>query len=132
MLKEKIFDTMYDFEDLPSVLCHGDLSKKNIIIQDNGKISLIDWDDAKASNWMTDIAQLTFWMKLNYSEQERTLFRHTFWEHYRTPYRKVEFDIFESAYHIYSVMDSLIFFISVGDEETGNRLKSYLDNFDLQ
>ena len=47
--------TMRDFEDLPSVLCHGDLSKKNIILQDNGELSLIDWDDARRNNFIQDL-----------------------------------------------------------------------------
>lgn len=131
-MKEKFLGTMRDFEDLPSVLCHGDLSKKNIIVQDNGEILLIDWDDATALNWMTDISRLTFWMKLNYNRQDCVLFRNTFLEHYRTAYRKSEFVSFESAFHIYSALDSLLFFKSVGDKEMENRLKSCLDGLDLR
>ena len=125
-LKEKFFGTICDFKDLPSVLCHGDLSKKNIILKTDGEISLIDWDDAMALNWMADIARLTFWMKQNYSEPEYTLFRKTFLEHYRTSYRKAEFDAFERTYHIYTALDFLIFAINVGDRETKNRLTIYL------
>lgn len=131
-MKKKLFDMLRDFDDLPSVLCHGDLSKKNVIVQESGEILLIDWDDAMSFSWMADISRLTFWMKLNYSEQESKLFRDTFLEHYRTDYRKSEFDTFESAFHIYSALDSLIFFKSIGDKEMENRLKSYLDGLDLQ
>ncbi|MDE5803606.1 MAG: aminoglycoside phosphotransferase family protein [Lachnospiraceae bacterium] len=131
-LKEKFLGTMRDFEDLPSVLCHGDLSKKNIMVQDNGEILLIDWDDAMAFNWMADISRLTFWMKLQYNEQDYVLFRNTFLKHYRTAYRKSEFVSFESAFHIYNALDSLLFSKSIGDKEMENRLKSYLDSLDLQ
>ncbi|MCH5266418.1 MAG: phosphotransferase [Lachnospiraceae bacterium] len=119
------------FEDLPSVLCHSDLSKKNIIVQSNDEILLIDWDDAIAFNWMADISRLTFWMKLNYNEQDCILFRNTFLKHYRTTYRKSEFASFENVFHIYSALDSLIFFKSIGDKEMENRLKNYLDRLDL-
>ena len=128
-LKEKVLDTVGGYGDLPSVLCHGDLSKKNVILRNNGKISLIDWDDAMALNWMADISRLTFWMKQNYSEQEYTLFRNVFLEHYRTPYRKEQYDAFESAWHMYSAMDSLIFAGKIGDRETERRLKSRIDCF---
>ena len=131
-MKEKFLGTMRDFEDLPSVLCHGDLSKKNIIVQDNGEILLIDWDDAIAFNWMADISRLTFWMKLNYNEQDCALFRSTFLNHYQTIHRKSEFTTFESAFHIYSALDSLLFFKSIGDKGMENRLKSYLDGLELE
>lgn len=131
-MRERFFDVMRDFEDLPSVLCHSDLSKKNVIVQDNGEILLIDWDDAIAFNWMADISRMTFWMMLNYNEQDRALYRNTFLKHYRTTYRKSEFTSFESAFHIYSALDSLIFFKTIGDKEMQNRLKSYLDSLNLQ
>ena len=131
-MKERLLGTMRDFEDLPSVLCHGDLSKKNIIMQYNGEILLIDRDDAMALNWMADISRLTFRIKLNYSGQESELFRSRFLEHYNTAYRKSEFDTFESAFHIYSALDSLLFFKSVGDKEIEIRLKRCLDGLELQ
>ena len=130
-LKERILDTMRDFGNLPSVLCHGDLSKKNIMIRENGEITLIDWDDAMSLCWMADISRLTLWMKHNYNEQEYALFRNVFLEHYNTLYRKAEFDDFESAYHIYSALDSLIFAIKVEDAVLEKRLKEYLDNVDV-
>ena len=103
--------------------------KKNVIICDDGEISLIDWDDAMALNWMADVSRLTFWMKQNYSNQEYSLFRNVFLDHYGATHRKAQFDAFESAYHIYTTLDFLIFSIRVGDTETENRLKSCLDSF---
>ena len=128
-LKEKVLDTVRGYGDLPSVLCHGDLSKKNVILRDSGEISLIDWDDAMALNWMADVSRLTFWMKQNYSEPDYTLFRNIFLEHYRTLYRKDQFDAFESAWHIYAALDFLIFAGKIGDRETENRLRNSIDSF---
>lgn len=128
-LKEKVLDILNGFGDLPSVLCHGDLSKKNVIMQENGGIALIDWDDAMALNWMADVSRLTFWMKQNYSRAEYTWFRNMFLEHYRASGRKEQFDIFENAYHIYTTLDFLIFSRKVGDTEMESRLRSDLDSF---
>lgn len=125
-LEEKVLDIVRGYGDLPSVLCHGDLSKKNVILRDDGDITLINWDDAMALNWMADISRLTFWMKQNYNEQEYTLFRRVFLDHYCTPYRKDQFDDFESAWHIYTALDSLIFAGKIGDRETEKRLRSLL------
>ncbi len=125
-LEEKALDTVRGYGDLPSVLCHGDLSKKDVILRDDGEISLIDWDDAMALNWMADVSRLTFWMKQNYSEQEYTLFRSVFLKHYRTPYYKYQFDAFESAWHVYSALDFLVFARKIGDRETERHLKSLL------
>ena len=126
-LKGTVLDAMRGYEDLPPVLCHGDLSKKNVMIGDDGEMSLIDWDDAMALNWMADVSRLTFWMKQNYSGPEYKLFRNAFLEHYRASGRKDRFDAFESAYHIYAALDFLIFAIRKGDRETATRLIKGLD-----
>ena len=88
---------------------------------------MIDWDDAMALNWMADVSRLTLWMKQSYHEQEYELFRNVFLKHYRTSYRKDEFDVFENAYHVYSALDSLIFSVRVGNTEMESRLKRYLE-----
>ncbi len=125
-LKGRFFGVMRGFEDLPPVLCHGDLSRKNVIIGDHGGNTLIDWDDAIALNWMADVSRLTFRMRLDESEQAYSLFRSSFLEHYRASSGRAGFDLFESAYHIYLALDFLIFARKVGDRETERRLKGWL------
>ncbi len=124
-MKNVLLNTLKRFDDLPSVLCHGDLSKKNVIVQDNGELVLIDWDDAMSYNWMADIARFTFWMKMNYSEQDYSLFRNSFLGSYKGP-RKDEFAIFEKAFHIYISLDFLNFAIHIGDSNIQQFAKKYL------
>lgn len=124
-LKKVLLNTLKCFDDLPSVLCHGDLSKKNVIVQENGELVLIDWDDAMSYNWMADIARFTFWMKMNYSEQDYSLFKNAFLDSYNG-YRKDEFDVFENAFHIYISLDFLNFAINIGDSNIQQFAKEYL------
>lgn len=126
-MKNILLNALRRFDDLPSVLCHGDLSKKNVIVQDNGELVLIDWDDAMSYNWMADIARFTFWMKMNYSEQEYSLFRNAFFDSYNA-YRKDEFDDFEKAFHIYVSLDFLNFAINIGDENIQKFAKDYIES----
>ena len=127
-MKDILMDAFRRFDDLPPVLCHGDLSKKNVMVQDSGALVLIDWDDAMGYNWMADISRFTFWMKMTYSESEYTLFREAFLEGYHGA-RKDEFDVFEKAYHIYNALDNLVYAIDIGDEKIMAFTKEYLKQF---
>jgi len=127
-MKEILMDAFRRFDDLPPVLCHGDLSKKNVMVQKDGDLALIDWDDAMGYNWMADISRFTFWMKMTYSEFEYQLFRNTFLDSYHGA-RKDEFDDFEKAYHIYNALDNLVYAIEIGDEKITAFTKEYLKQF---
>ena len=127
-MKDILMNTFRRFDDLPPVLCHGDLSKKNVIVQKSGDLVLIDWDDAMGYNWMADISRFTFWMKMTYSEPEYTLFRKAFLEGYHGA-RKDEFDVFEKAYHIFNALDNLVYAIDIGDEKITAFTKEYLKQF---
>lgn len=127
-MKGILMDTFRRFNDLPPVLCHGDLSKKNVMVQDSGALVLIDWDDAMGYNWMADISRFTFWMKMTYSESEYPLFRKAFLDSYRGA-RKDEFDVFEKAYHIFNALDNLVYAINIGDEKMTAFTKEYLKQF---
>jgi aminoglycoside phosphotransferase (APT) family kinase protein len=127
-MKSLFFVGLNKFDNLPSVLCHGDLSTKNVIISTNGDLALIDWDDAMSYNWMADISRLTFWMKMNYSEKTYVTLKKTFIEHYDTIYRKSEFGEFEKSFHIYIAMDFLYFYKEIGDKVMQDKILNYLDS----
>jgi len=127
-MKEVLMNTFKCFDELPPVLCHGDLSQKNVMVQDNGDLVLIDWDDAMGYNWMADISRFTFWMKMTYSEPAYSLFRGAFLEGYHGA-RKDEFDVFEKAYHIYNALDNLVYALDIGDEKMTAFMKEYLKQF---
>ena len=93
----------------PSVLCHGDLSAKNILIHSNQMI-LIDWDDSQSLCWMADIARLTFWMKMIYSDREAAVYRKAFLDRYETSYDKNAFYEIEDTLHVWYGLDYLTFF----------------------
>lgn len=120
-MKQKILRVLSEFADLPPVLCHGDLSSKNVMIQKNGDVVLIDWDDAIAYNWMVDISRMT------YSEEDYSHFRKVFLTNYQTDYRKADFDRFEEIYHLYNALDNLRFYIITENPDMQKRIIKYVD-----
>ena len=98
------------YDIFPSVLCHGDLSTKNILVYRN-KITLIDWDDAQSLCWIADIARLTLWMKLNYDSDTADACRKVFLDHYETKHDKKAFKEIEDTLHVWYGLDYLTFFI---------------------
>ena len=125
-LKEKFFATLTHFNDLPSVLCHGDLSDKNILLQKDGSIVLIDWDDAMAYCWMADVARFTFWLKMNHSPEVAASYREAFLSAYQTQHRKDEFASFEQGFYIYIAIDFLAYYVKTDNTDMQNRLMGYI------
>lgn len=108
-VNKAICTRLKDYDVFPPVLCHGDLSAKNILINLN-QIALIDWDDAQSLCWMADIARLTFWMKMNYDEREVAIYRKAFLDCYETTHDKNAFYEIEETLHVWYGLDSLTFF----------------------
>lgn len=107
-IRQKLYEEIKACDCYPPVLCHGDLSTSNILVNADD-IIIIDWDDAQALCWMADIARLTYWMKLRYDESSYTAYRNAFLKRYETEYDKSAFDKLENAFHIWFGLDYLNF-----------------------
>ncbi|WP_282937333.1 aminoglycoside phosphotransferase family protein [Paenibacillus sp. RC67] len=109
-IKKPVIDRLRLCESLPSVLNHGDLSTKNVMIDEEGELTLIDWDDAMSYNWIADISRMTYWMKFKYNDYEYELYRNTFMEHYSTESTKSDYDTFENLFHVWIGLDHLNYY----------------------
>lgn len=121
IIKEKFVEKVKLCDSFPSVLCHGDLSTKNVIIDEYGDLKLIDWDDAISYSWPADLARLTSWMKLNYNADEFEVIRSTFLENYSTKDSKSIFYDFEDTFHIYFELDYMNFYIGTPQYEIAKK-----------
>jgi len=120
-IKEKLYISLKLCDKLPPVLCHGDLSKKNIMIQDNGEIVLIDYDDVTAIPWICDVARLTLWMKLNYNIEKALYLRNVFMENYPTQEKEI-FYTSENALHVWECLGYMNFFAGTEMFETVKKM----------
>lgn len=116
-IKDKLIAKFDQCSHIPPVLCHGDLSKKNIMIGTSDDITLIDWDDAQSLCWMADVARLTLWMSLNYDKDNAGILRDVFLENYTTTGDKNIFYDFEEAFHVWLGLDYLNFFVGTPQYE---------------
>jgi len=108
-VNKAIHEKLKHYDVFPSVLCHGDLSEKNILV-DTNEITLIDWDDAQSLPWVADITRLTFWMEIHYNEQMAATCKKAFLDCYETVYDKKIYYEMEDALHVWYGLDNLTFF----------------------
>lgn len=131
-MKDLLLMGMKEYKDLPAVLCHGDLAKDNLIIAEDGTLTLIDWDDAMAYNWMADIAIMTFGMKMSYNEDYYCIMIKAFMDSYQTAYCKEAFAGFEQYFHIWIGLEWLSYYIETRDEGMKEKIREYLDKICMQ
>ncbi len=120
-VKNRLYKSLKLCNQLPPVLCHGDLSTKNVMIQDKGKIVLIDYDDVTAIPWVCDVARLTLWMKLNYSIDRASYLRSVFMNNYPS-YDKDFFYTVENVLHVWECLGYMNFF---SDIQICNKVKIF-------
>lgn len=72
---EKVFDKLkhFDWSIVSSTQCHGDLALDNVILNDDGKLCLIDFLDSFFDSWMIDVAKLLQDMELHWSFRNKKL-----------------------------------------------------------
>ncbi len=107
-LESEIVTRLKICDSSPSVLCHGDLSLKNVLVS-RDDITLIDWDDAYALCWAADIANLTLWMKRTY-RSDAEIYRKAFLDRYQTDDDINLFYQTEDILHVRYGLDLLNFF----------------------
>lgn len=105
----KIHQRLKVCDKYPPVLCHTDLSTKNVLIHEDS-ITLIDWDDAYSLCWVADIAHLTLWMKQEYGSNAE-VYRTAFLDNYKTEYDKNVFYETEDFLHVRYGLENLNYFI---------------------
>jgi thiamine kinase-like enzyme len=105
----QIYQRLKVCDQYPPVLCHTDLSTKNVLINEDN-ITLIDWDDAYSLCWVADIAHLTLWMKYEYGSNEE-VYRSAFLDKYITEYDMNIFHETEDWLHVRYGLENLNYFI---------------------
>ena len=97
-------------DKLPSVLTHGDLSLKNILIDsvDSNSITLIDWDGVHSLCWVADVARFTFWLKM-YGAEKAVIYRNAFLNAYKTKHDKNLYYEVEDILHVWYGLDNISF-----------------------
>lgn len=117
---------------VPSVLNHGDLSKKNMLVHSD-EITLIDWDDAHSLCWMDDIALMTWLLKLEYSDDIAGLYRKAFFASYETEHDMDLFHQSEDILHVRHGLEHLVFYAGKPQyERVRTRLLESLDKCEIK
>ena len=107
---KEIWERLKICDQYPPVLCHTDLSTKNMLVCEND-ITLIDWDDVYSLCWLYDVAALTFWMRRQYGDEDAAVYRKAFLSHYVTEYDINDFYKVEDVIHIRIGLAELNYFV---------------------
>jgi thiamine kinase-like enzyme len=122
----KSYSAYFDCFDYPAVLCHGDLSMRNVLTI-GSDLTLIDWDDAMAYPAFADVARMTFDMRYIHDNKYH-LFTLSFLSEYIEEDQINNYLRFESLYHVFVAFDFLAHSIDkINKEEKYNKMIKYLE-----
>jgi Ser/Thr protein kinase RdoA (MazF antagonist) len=120
-VKEALMDILCRYAHLPPVLCHGDISKKNIIVGAAGGLTLIDWDDAVANIWPADFSGMTYKMHFHYTTEDYRRYRGAFLDLYETCHPIPDLDTLEKAFRLFYGLDIMVFHLNNPAQEEERR-----------
>lgn len=123
--KKLITDNLNICKDLPSVLCHNDITSDNVMINEQNNLVLIDWDNATSSNVIWDFSNMTYWMKLKYSDRDYEQYRNTFLDNYPAIKTMKNLLTIERAFHLLKGIKLLGYFCN--DTVRFNRTLKYVN-----
>ncbi|MCL2109002.1 MAG: aminoglycoside phosphotransferase family protein [Oscillospiraceae bacterium] len=86
----KFEETLKPCDALPPTICHIDLAKKNIIIDDENNLTLIDWDCVYALPWVCEISRLKLLLHQRYPRKTADELLQVFIENYTPSHGEID------------------------------------------
>ncbi|MDQ3805229.1 MAG: aminoglycoside phosphotransferase family protein [Acidobacteriota bacterium] len=108
---------------LRPALVHADATPKNAILTGEGRMLLVDWDEALAAPWLHDYTNLSYWYSYilrrgGLEVRDRAEVRAAFFRGYGEPeFDADELDALESALHTVQAAGVLAFYFQRGHAE---------------
>lgn len=116
VVKQKLVELLMPFNRaFKPVLNHGDPNRENAIWTADRRLILIDWDNAFASTWLEDYADLTFWADFkhnkDFTRRRLEIFNKNFFKsHGLGGYKLFHIKKIEKALHIIKCMKLLTYY----------------------
>jgi aminoglycoside phosphotransferase (APT) family kinase protein len=126
-ISKQILNALDSIKGLPSVLCHGDLSPDNTMLNKSDDLVLIDWDGAISSNWIYDFSQMTYWMRYRHDSENYQKLRKLFLINYKADFDLQAIDECEKALHTLQAISLLsYYYFDQNSKDSYNNTLEYL------
>ena len=111
-------------------LVHYDCTPKNGLLDAEGRLLFVDWDESVAAPWLMDYAALTYWYSYTYKDgaaRDREEFREAFLRGYgEADFERDELREIEHALHAAQAAGVLSYLYTVGDAQGFRRTRELL------